>query len=82
MVYDDAYHAPTSAAAQAARLGLGALGRAVSGFRRRLLSGGHPRIADLPDDLRADLGLEVPRGERPDAFWECRWHSVGRDLPF
>jgi hypothetical protein len=83
MLSEDTYRLPIlSAVGHAARQRLAGLGRALSNFLRHLFSGGHPRVPELPDDLRADLGLEAPPHERVDAFWDYRRNSASRDLPF
>jgi hypothetical protein len=48
---------------------------------RRVLRCGPRRVPDLPDDLLADVGMEISRPERADAFWEERRRSTARDLP-
>ncbi|WJH40509.1 hypothetical protein N7E02_29030 [Aliirhizobium terrae] len=83
MLSEDTYRLPIlSAAGRAARQRLAGFGWALSNFLRHLLSGGHARATELPDDLRADVGFEAPPHERSDDFWEYRRNSVGRDLPF
>jgi hypothetical protein len=83
MLSEDTYRLPIlSAVGHAARQRLAGFGRALSNFLRRLLPGSYSRVPELPDDLRADLGLETPPHERVDAFWDYRRNSASRDLPF
>jgi hypothetical protein len=83
MLSEDTHRLPIlSAVGHAARQRLAGFRRALLNFLRHLLSGSHPRVPELPDDLRADLGLEAPAQEREDAFWEFKRRSVGRDLQF
>ncbi|GGF86781.1 hypothetical protein GCM10010924_13070 [Rhizobium wenxiniae] len=57
------------------------LHRHVARFFRRLFGAKRGLVAGLPDDLRADVGLDAARPERSEAFWRDRPRSVGRDLP-
>lgn len=38
-------------------------------------------IPGLPEDLRADLAIDVRMEGRVDDFWQAKCRSIGRDLP-